>query len=248
MKRQTRRTGITLAVLIFIISADITMAQVSKADPEAKKVLNNYVKAIGGKKAVSQVQNISSKVDQVFTDAGITINKESIEERSGKIYIKAFAPQFGEIIRGYDGETCWEKRQGGVRVIYDEEKTNFLNGSAFLRYANWENILSTLDHSGMVRIDSINLHKLSVTTIYGSREYWYFNAADNLLTLIEELIDQPEGSITVTTTFEDYREVNGVLHSFTQYIDMQGPKRKIIFHSILHNQPVDISLFSKPLQ
>ena len=50
--------------MILIINADFTQAQVSDPDPWAEKVLNNYVIAIGGKKAISQIENMVSKFDK----------------------------------------------------------------------------------------------------------------------------------------------------------------------------------------
>lgn len=248
MKNLTKRTGIAVAIILIVITFDYASAGISKTDPKAEKVLRDYVSAIGGEKAVAKIENIVSKVNVVFVEPGITLNKEIIEEKSNKTYIKAFAPQFGEMIRGFDGEVLWEKRQSGLRVIYDDEKNSFLNESAFLRFYNWKKNLTDLKYSGIEKINGTDLHKLSVKTIYGSKEVWYFSTENNLMVRIEELLLLPQGEFTAITTFEDYREVNGVLHSYLQNIYMQGQTRKISYSNIKHNQVIDSSIFTKPAE
>lgn len=246
MKNLRKRTGVAVALILIILNFDYASAFESKEDPKAQKILHDYVTAIGGEKALSKIENIVSKVDVVFVEPGIILNKEIIEEKSNKTYIKAFAPQFGEMIRGFDGDVLWEKRQSAVRIIYDEEKNSFLNESAFLRFYNWKKNLTDLAYSGIEKIEGTNLHKLSVKTIYGSNEIWYFSTVNNLLVRIEELLVLPQGEFTAITTFEDYREVNGVLHSFIQNIYMQNQTRKISYSSIKHNQVIDDGIFTKP--
>jgi hypothetical protein len=248
MKNLTKRTGITVALMLIIITSDIASASKPKKDPKAEKILQEYISALGGKKALSKIDNLVSNVNVVFVEPGITLNKDIIEEKTNKTYIKAFAPQYGEMIRGFDGDVLWEKRQSGVRVIYDDEKTSFLNGSAFLRYYNWEKNLIDLQYSGIVKINGTDLHKLSVTTIYGSTEKWYFSTENNLLVRIEEVLVLPQGESTAITIFEEYRDVQGVLHSYEQNIYMQGQTRKVTYSSIKQNQAIDYSIFTKPTQ
>jgi hypothetical protein len=219
-----------------------------KTYPKAGKILRNYLTAIGGKKSISGIQNMVSKVEVLYVEPGIVITKEIIEEKSDKTFIKAFAPQFGEMIRGFDGEVLWEKRQSGIRVIYDEEKTSFLNGSAFMRFCNWERNLTELEYSGIEKIDGADLHKITVKTIYGVKETWYFSASDNLLVRMEEVLLLPQGEISAITTFEDYRQVGGVLHSFSQHVYMPGQTRKISYSEIKHNQVIDNTIFTRPAQ
>lgn len=229
-------------------SVYIPSRSVSKGDPKAEKVLRDYISTIGGEKSLAKIENIVSKVDVVFVEPGITLNKEIFADKYNKTYIKAFAPQYGEMIRGYDGDVLWEKRQSSVRIIYDEEKTSFLNESAFMRYYNWKKNVSDLEYSGIEKINGTDLHKLTVKTIYGSKEIWYFSKENNLLVRLEEILLRPQGEFTAITTYEDYREVDGILHSYLQSIYMQGQTRKISYLSIKHNQIIDNGIFTKPAE
>jgi hypothetical protein len=77
MKNLTKRTGITVALMLIIITSDIASASKPKKDPKAEKILQEYISALGGKKALSKIDNLVSNVNVVFVEPGITLNKGS---------------------------------------------------------------------------------------------------------------------------------------------------------------------------
>ena len=206
-------------------------------------MLNNYVAAIGGKKAVDNIKNMVSKSQMEFVGGDFVLDREIVETRFDQRYIKANSQRTGEIIRTFDGTNCREKRMGEVRDVTGIEKQSFLNASAFLRYAEWEKNLSEYKYEGVQNIEGVKMHKIVVTTVYGLKESWYFDTKSNLLTQIEEELEIRGGKATATTVYSDYREVNGVKLSFLQTINMPGQTRKITFSEILANQEIDTAMF-----
>lgn len=67
-----------------------------------------------------------------------------------------------------------------------------------------------------------------------------------MLAQLEEPLDMPEGLSTATTTFSEYRDVNGVKLSFAQAIEMPGQTRKIKFSTITANREIVQNLYSFP--
>jgi hypothetical protein len=236
----------TLALLLFIFSTGFANKKDATKDPKAKKILNEFVTATGGEKAIAGIETLSSKSQLEFVESGLVLKREILETRSKQFFMKVNSPQTGDICRGYDGKRCWEKRQAQIREIVDEEKQSFLNTSAFLRFANWEQTLVAYQYAGKTNVPGQTLHRIDVKTIYGAKESWYFNGHDNLLVRMEEPLDLPEGHATATTSFSDYRDVNGVKLSFAQTIEMPGQNRKITFSEITANRDIDPNLFSFP--
>lgn len=248
MKIQKTKTGITLAIVMMHAIGIFAQAQVTIKDKNAENIFKNYVSAIGGEKAIGMIENMVLKSELSFVETGFTVNREMIIDKSNNYYGKATAASMGEVLKGYDGNVCWEIKQSKLRLIVDNEKQTFLNESAFLRYSNWEKNLVAYEYLGQEDIDGTELLKISVTTIYGAKETWYFNKKDNLLARIDEPLVLAQGEIKVITTFEDYRDIDGVKHSFIQHIIMPGRTRKISFSSIMHNQPIDKKIFSVPAE
>jgi zinc protease len=237
---------IRTVIAIFIIMAVTGKTPVHTKDQKAEEILNSFVSAAGGRSAHDKIQNIVSTSELIFLESGITINRSITETRSNEYYIQITSSRLGEITRGYDGSDYWEKRQNKIRLIDDAEKTSILNSTAFLRFAEWQKYLTSYSYGGTVKTAEQELHKLDVVTIYGSKETWYFNKSTFLLTQIEEPLEMPEEISTVVTLFEDYREVNGIMISFSQTIQMPGQTRRILFSEILTNQAVDASIFKMP--
>lgn len=244
MKTVSKKSVMTLLILLFLSSMNCAQAQLSKKDPEAEKILENYVSALGGTKALAKIKSIESFSVLTFIETGLVLDRKIVEDLTGNQFIKVSSPETGEITRGYDGLVCWEKRESGNRIIEGEEKNTFLNSASLFRYANWKKLLTTCEYKGLHVVEGQELHKIFVETIYGAQENWYFGKSDFLLARIEEPMDKSLDEATIITTFEDYREINGVKHAFTQYIKMPGRTRKVAFSSIVHNQKVDKKMFS----
>jgi len=231
-------------ILLFLASMNYAQAQLSRKDPEAAKILEDYVAAIGGEKALAKIKSTESFSVLTFIETGLVLDRKIVEDQTGNYFIKVSSPETGEITRGYDGMVCWEKRESGSRIIEGEEKNTFLNSASLLRYANWKKLLTTFEYKGLHQVDGIDLQKIYIETIHGAKENWYFSKSNNLLARIEEPMDKSLDEETIVTTFEDYREINGVKYAFTQYIKMPGRTRRIIFSGIVHNQKMDNKMYS----
>jgi hypothetical protein len=246
MNVQSKLKGMALATVLLFSAGNYTIAQPSEVDKEAEKILNHYVAAIGGEDALSKIENVVSISEMIIVEAGITINREMIQDKANKLYIKAYSSQTAELLRGYDGLTFWEKNKISVREINDESRLNYLNEFAFMRFARWKENLVDFEYKGLALIDGSEFHSIDISTIYGVKETWYFSPTDYLLSYTKEQLEMTNGVVTVLTKFEDYRTVDGVKHSFTQSIKMGDRNRKINHSSILHNQVSDQKIFAKP--
>jgi hypothetical protein len=236
-----------IAISILFLCGNFAIAQSPGFDKEAEKILMNYISAIGGETALSKIENIVSKSDMSIFEAGVTINREMVQDKANNLYIKAYTPQTGELFRGFDGGIFWEKNKSAVREIDAENRLSYLNEFAFMRFANWKKNLIDFDYLGLDSIDGKVFHGIEIKTKYGVKETWYFDTADYLLSYTKEQLEMTRGEVTVETKFDDYRELDGVKHSYTQSIKMGERNRKITYSSILHNQLIDQKIFSKPI-
>lgn len=247
MKKQTKIFGITLVILLHILTGSFATAQRSAIDKDAEKILNAYVLAIGGERELEKIENVVIKSDLLIIGPGVTINREVVQDKTNKLHIKAYSPQTGEIFMGFDGNTYWEKNRSFVSTIDDERILSYLNEFAFMRFPKWKKNLIHAEYLGLDTIDDEEFHCIAVKTIYGVNEKWYFNTTDFLLSYMQEQLEMTNGALTVITKFDDYREVDGIMHPFTHYIKMGEQNRKITHNSISHNQAIDPKLFARPM-
>ncbi len=246
MKTETTKRGLTLTLTLLIAAFNVVQTSATGKDKKAEEILKNYVLAIGGEQSVNSINNLLITSELTFIESGVTVKKEIVTDKTNRYYCKATAPGMGEMFKAFDGKVCWELYPSGLRVAGENEKQTFLNESAFLRYAKWANILDSYKYLGLLEIEGHELHAISVTTIYGATETWYFNKTDSLLARIEEQLNMPQGKVKVVTTFEDYKEINGVKHSFVQHIIMPEKTNKISLTGILYNQVIDEKIYALP--
>lgn len=246
MKKETTKIGLTLVLTVLIAALNVAQTNAIGKDKKAEKILKNYVLAIGGEQAVNRIDNLLITSELTFIESGVTVKKEIVTDKTNRYYCKATASGMGEMFKAFNGKVCWELYPSGLRVAGENEKQTFLNESAFLRYAKWANILDSYKYLGFVEIDGNELHAISVTTIYGASETWFFNKTDSLLARIEEQLKMPQEKVKVVTTFEDYREINGVKYSFVQHIIMPDKTNKISLSRILYNQVIDEKIYALP--
>lgn len=247
MKKQTNIFGVTLVILLHFSTGSFATAQRSTIDKDAEKILNAYVSAVGGEKAMAKIENVVIKSDILIVEPGVTINREVVQDKTNKLHIKAYSPQTGEIFMGFDGSNYWEKNQSSVSEIDDERILSYLNEFAFMRFPEWKKNLIHAEYLGLESVDDEEFHCIAVKTIYGVNEKWYFNTTDFLLSYLQEQLEMTNGILTVITKFDDYRDVDGIKHPFTQYIKMGKQNRKITHNSISHNQAIDPKLFARPM-
>ncbi len=240
---KTKKIIQTVFVTMFVtMSAGLTSAQLK--DEKAAKVLNDYVEAIGGKVALNTISNLVSHSSLEFVGSDFTLVRKIVETNSNQYYIQVNSARTGEITRTIQQNNCREQSRNGVRDLEGEEKQSFLNASAFLRFANWEKTLSEYKYEGLENVEGQNMHKLSVVTIYGIRENWFFSEDTKLLCYIEEELELFGEKAVTTTVFLDYRNVKNLKLSFQQTVKMPGQTRKIIFDEIFTNQEFDPAIFN----
>ncbi|MDO8898809.1 MAG: hypothetical protein Q7V19_14260 [Bacteroidales bacterium] len=246
MKIQTFLNKLTIASLMLTSTASFVDAQNATVDIKAEKILNQYVTAIGGQEAIAKVENILSKSEMLFVERGLIISREISQNKENHFLVKVNSRHTGVIIRGFDGSTHWEQNKTSIRELNNEDKIGFLNEFAFMRFADWKKNLIGYTYLGMDTLEGGAFHCIAVKTIFGIDEKWYFNPSDYLLEYTIESLEMTQGSMSVVTKLEDYKEVDGVRHAFSRSIKMGDSNRKITFSSILHNQDVDPKIFEKP--
>lgn len=237
-----KTTKVSVLLFLLTISAGIVSGQTK--DTDAVKVLNDYVVAVGGEKAVNKIQNLVSNSKLEFVGSDLSLERKIVETSSNQYFIEVNSAQTGKITRTIDGTICREKKGLEVREIAGEEKQSFMNSSAFMRCANWEKTLAEYKYEGLQNEDGKTLQKLGITSIYGAKESWYFDKETHLLFKIEEELELFGEKAIASTFYSDYRKVNGVKLPFKQTIKMPNQTREINFSEMQANQDIDKSIFS----
>jgi len=201
-------------------------------------VLDGYVKAIGGKDAVSKMKDVTSTgiiTSQFGSIDVLAINK--YPDKSAQTLTMNGSPLQKDIFDGKTGKTMG--MQGDA--VYSEKEVLDAKAEANIAF---ENDLAALGMQanllGIDLVDGKDAYKVEYTYPSGKKAYiWY--SVNTGLKIKSIVVSERDGeSMEVVTTYSDYRAVNGVMFPF--YIKtMFGD---LIFSKIEGNTGVKDDVFS----
>lgn len=179
----------------------------------AEKVIENYVKAIGG------ADNLKGIKDQVIrmstTMQGMTINIVSTHKAPGKILVTT----------GMGGNVMQKQVFDGTRgVMSAMGQTMELSGKQLAEMKNQANLQIELDYQKLgfklelleaEDVDGKPAYKVQITSPEGTAKTEYYDMGTGLKVKTVATQDTQMGPMTVTASYGDYREVDGILFPFS---------------------------------
>jgi len=205
-----------------------------------ERILNDYLNAIGGQKAVGKLKNrtITGKVINDFSSRDIPIYEshhfESFANSSGKYLTKEYTDN-GIYQKGFDGKNGWTSDKGGVKT------DNRFNRSKLAWLINPQGILEIkkyfpdLKFVGTVEINGRMAYVLESPELKKAHYTLHFDVESGLLIRIGNYWD-----------IEDYRKVDGVLFPHKIKTSRKGGSTVYEFSDINHKKPIDGSVFMMP--
>ncbi len=229
-----------LVALLLIATAAPALAQ--KKLPSAEKIVDNYLKAIGGKKSAGALKDatyewIIQLNDQPFGTARLQ-RKAPASERWELTFGN------GQIISATNTRSAWELGlDRHLRTLTGPE-----SAAAKLR--------ATLDASRLVNFKKSNVlarvmslgdlgsepaYIVEFSTRSGARFHYYFSVKTSLLTKIT-------GDVKKTrVTFEDYRPEHGILEPHRVRMNLDGSgDLTLLLQSVKYNTGIEDRVFDPP--
>ncbi len=194
---------------------------------EAKKVIERYLEAIGGKDNVASVKTVFSR-GRTFGESFLLVN-EIIEDKkmspnkyTSSLYFRPRKKK-SELISTvvFNGESGYKQNKTSKIPLTETEILTFKENAIFPEL----NYLS-LPYKFYI-VDTLNLasgkaYKLKIESPAGKVQFRYYNMSDNLLYKIEDNSDT--SNTTSNIILSDYREINGIK---MPYKKIQGDQEAI---------------------
>jgi hypothetical protein len=217
-----RRLGLAVAALT------LSVARLdAQALPDAKELIANYGKAVGGD-AWKAHKSARMKATLEVPAAGMKADIEALhtfEDR--KFFMKTAIPGMGEVLAGFDGTTAWSKEpMSGARVLTGAEADQAAeeaDPAASLRQS--ANIVKseTLEKTTM---NSQECYKVRHTWKSGRTSHDCFSTKDGLIvaTMVKQV--SPMGEMDVTTLLSEYKDFGGIKRASVTTMQLMGSEIK----------------------
>jgi len=241
-KRFLLRLGLLLLVIAGTVQASFGQNGSPKKLPSAEKIVDNYLKATGGKKAAATLRDATYEWIVQLNNQPIGTARTQRKAPASERWELTFGN--GQIISGTNARSAWEVGLDN----HPRTLTGLESAAAKLR--------ASLDSSRLINLKKANVlarvvslgdlasepaYIVEFSTRSGARFHYYFSVKTCLITKIT-------GDVKKTRVlFDDYRPEQGIMepHRVRMNVDGSG-ELTLLLQSVKYNSGVDDRAFDPP--
>ena len=229
-----------LVALLLFVTAPQALAQ--KKLPSAEKIVDNYLKAIGGKKSAGALKDATYEWIIHFNDQPFGTARLQRKAPAAERWELTFGN--GQIISATNARSAWElglDRQ--LRTLSGPESaaTKLRAALDSSRLVNFKksNVLARVVSLG--DLGSEPAHIVEFSTRGGARFQYYFSVKTSLLTKVT-------GDVKKTRVlFDDYRPERGILEPHRVRMNLNGPgELTLLLQNVKYDTGIDDRVFDPP--
>jgi len=236
------RVAVKFLFVLLLLAGAAHHAPAQKKLPSAEKIVDNYLKALGGKKSVSALKDTTYNWTIQLNDQPIGTARTQRKAPSSERWELTFAN--GQIISATNTRSAWELGlDNHLRTLTGPE-----SAAAKLR--------ATLDSSRLVDFKKLNVlarvvslgdlgsepaYIVEFSTRSGARFHYYFSVKTALITKIT-------GDVQKTKViFDDYKKVEGIQEPHRIRMNVEGSgELTLLLQSVTSNTGINDSVFDPP--
>jgi predicted Zn-dependent peptidase len=181
----------------------------------AKTVIDAYVAAIGGDKAVKAVKSIAYTGSTTIPQAPMPLSYTSKIDNKGRMAVELSMAGMGSIMKQVvNGNSAYMMQQGQKKVLEGEELSKMKESAVLFN----ETLLGTKAGVTVSGVEPINGSD-AYAVVDGDTTY-YFDVKSGLKTAESTTEEQGGQKMTRVTNFNDYRVVKGVMVPFNTIMNV----------------------------
>ncbi len=229
--------------LLAVALAIFPMAFGTAADlPSPKTIVDNYVKAIGGKDALAGIKNSVQKGNMMIAAMGMSAKMTNyVALPNAKVIVEIEG--FGEFVSGIKDGTPWSSdMMNGDQVLDGAEAKSALQQADPQMWLHWQDYYPSAETVAEETVGDAAAYKVVFTPEEGEARTYWFDTKSGLN--IQSTGAGPAGPATIA--IDDYRDVGGVLVAHRNTIEGDQGAIEIAFESIEHNTEIDPAIFDVP--
>jgi outer membrane lipoprotein-sorting protein len=215
--------------------------------PSADQVIDNYVKAIGGRDAWLKIKSRVSIGTIDVPAYNISGTVEVHQKAPDKLLSQAVVG--GQAYRhGSDGDVSWsDDPQNGVKVETGAAAASSKREADFYHPLDLKKIYAKLNVTGTEKVNGHDAYVLEATTAEGVTDKMYFDTTGGLMVRSVSHHPTPDGNDAVyTADIEDYRDVDGIKIPFLARQSSDQAAYTITFTDVKNNVDLTDDQFAKP--
>ena len=216
--------------------------------PKAKKILKNYVKAIGGKNAVKKIKTRFCKGTIEISPMGIKGTVEEYKAAPNKNYSAGNLTGVGQLVESYDGKKGWSMNPvQGTRDKSGQELLQSKLAADFYRDIHLKKLYPKMEVKGIEKVGDRDAYVVIATPDGIPPETFYFDTVSGLLVRSDSTAITPEGNAEIKTFYDDYRDVDGIKIPFKMRAVLPQFELVTTLTEVINNKAISDTKFQKPM-
>lgn len=215
--------------------------EVQEVNISAEQIIDNYVKALGGKEAIDKINDY--KIQGFMEMMGQSISVEQ--------YFKS--PNLSSTIMSMQGTTIQKIAFDGktLRMSGMQGEEEFTEGAEFETMKNGAGICPEMNYiANGYTLSVVGIEKINGSDAYilkadknGAVTTEYYDIQTGLKVRMTSVMETAMGEMQTLNDFENYRELNGVKFPYIQKQSAMGQSMTIVIFNIEINKGIENSVF-----
>lgn len=214
--------------------------------PAARRIIDRYVEAIGGRAAI--LADSSTHTTGLFEvpAAGLVGQIDIYAAAPNRLLVKTSFPELGEVLSGFDGTTAWsiDPMQGPMLLEGKQLEETRTQADYYGRLHDPSNY-STMETTGLVDFEGKQAYSVRLVRTNGDAVEELFDPESGLLVGSVATRDTPMGPVTVTSVIGDYKRFGGQLMPTRVVQKVAGQEIVVTISAVTHDD-VDPAVFALP--
>jgi zinc protease len=215
--------------------------------PEAKVIIDRFVKEIGGKEAFDKLQSQHGIGKFEIAAQGIGGDLEIFSMRPNKLLMEINTPGLGKLQQGFDGNVSWSlsAATGPMVVAPGKELVQAKEQALFDAVLHKPEDMKSAETIGDGQFAGKEIYKLKIVRSSGTEVTEFYDKGSGLLIGSALLQQTPLGEMMVTNVVSDYKKFNNILFP-TKITQKVGPIEQTLSISKYEFNNVDSAKFELP--
>ena len=202
-------------------------------------VIDNYLKAIGGKEKLSTITAKDATMSSSMQ--GMPLEIRVATKNSDKLLMTVKSGQMNLqtiIINGSKGKLSGMM---GEKEIPENEVSNYLKDAVVFDELTYTDQNTKLVH--IEEIDGVKVYKMEITDTEGNTKYNFYDINTSLKVSSIESQETPEGVMVNTSMYKDYKSQDGIMYPSKLIEDNAGQVMELQVETIQFGGKVSDTLF-----
>ena len=209
----------------------------------AKEVFEKYVSAIGGRDKIATINTLQMSMSSNMMGQTLDMQASKAAPNKSLTEVKMGGNVVQKIV--FDGEKGKMSGMQGTQEVSGDDALDMAINSAIVEEIVYISGSVKTELVAVEQIDGADAYGIEVTLPSGKSSVRYYDSASGLLVKVTNTVESPQGAMTLSSEFGDYKEFGGVLFptTMTQPLSPQM-KMNITVNEILVNPEIDAAVFT----